>query len=320
MTVLSDTIDGQVETLAAAAAADISSAVATLSGARRAHLVGTGTSQHAAELGAAMLRRAGVDATWSSSASFAAEDLPADRSDVVIVLTHTGATAYARAVRQRAVVRAEPLVSITGHGVGWPEAIEVAPQEKSETYTASYTAALLVLARIAGALGSTAFGPAAIEATLAAATTALSHTWDQPPPKRLLVITGPGPAGVTAREGALKLREAARVVSEGFEAEQLLHGSAVPLDARDRLVLLQPAADPDGLTQLIGDAAAETGVDVVTVDEPAPLDPLLQQIPLTIRLQRLAAIWADERGEDPDHAIVGPWSDDRLWTTGSALS
>src|SRR3712207_7174955 len=37
---------------------------------------------------------------------------------------------------------------------------------------------------------------------------------------------------VTAREGALKLREAARRLAEGFDAEYLLHGSAVPLDRK----------------------------------------------------------------------------------------
>ncbi len=50
-------------------------------------------------------------------------------------------------------------------------------------------------------------------------------------PERDLVIAGAGPAAFTAREGALKLREGARVLAEGHDIEYLLHGSAVPLDA-----------------------------------------------------------------------------------------
>ena len=50
-------------------------------------------------------------------------------------------------------------------------------------------------------------------------------------PERLLVLVGAGPSAVTAREGALKVREASRFLAEGYDAEYLLHGSAVPLDA-----------------------------------------------------------------------------------------
>ena len=50
------------------------------------------------------------------------------------------------------------------------------------------------------------------------------------------MLAGLGPAAVTAREGALKLREAARLPAEGFDAEYLLHGNAVPLDAEDALI------------------------------------------------------------------------------------
>ena len=62
----------------------------------------------------------------------------------------------------------------------------------------------------------------------------------RPPPRdeRDLVIAGAGPAAFTAREGALKLREGARVPAVGHDIEFLLHGSAVPLDRRDALAEL----------------------------------------------------------------------------------
>ena len=48
-------------------------------------------------------------------------------------------------------------------------------------------------------------------------------------PERSLQIVGAGHASVTAREGALKVREGARVLAEGYDAEFFLHGTAVPL-------------------------------------------------------------------------------------------
>ena len=44
--------------------------------------------------------------------------------------------------------------------------------------------------------------------------------------------------------GALKAREAARVLAEAYDVEDLLHGSAVPLDRRDHLVTLAPPDEP----------------------------------------------------------------------------
>ena len=110
-------------------------------------------------------------------------------------------------------------------------------------------------------------------------------------PDRLLVLAGAGPFAVTAREGALKLREAARLLTQGFEAEFLLHGSAVPLDSRDALVLLQPDADPDGLVEAIAAAARGAGVEVAVLEVRDDLHPFVAQFPLTARLQALASGW-----------------------------
>ncbi len=286
--------------------------------AERVWLVGTGTSQHAAELGAQMLRLAGIDARWESAAGFARGRAAAGPRDAVILITHTGQTAFARTVRRRALDAGLPLLSVTGSGVGWPEALEVAPRERSETHTVSYTATLVALARIAGVLGAVEFTAPALTATVDAVAAAAERSWHGTTrPGRLLVIAGVGPAAVTAREGALKAREAARLVSQGFEAEYLLHGSAVPLGPDDRLLLLQPEDDPDGLLSALGSAARAEGVGVVSVAEPVPLAPLLLQIPLTVRLQTLASWLADEGGHDPDTVITGAWAADRLWTRGA---
>jgi glutamine---fructose-6-phosphate transaminase (isomerizing) len=276
----------------------------------RVWLVGTGTSQHAAELGAAMFDRAGVDARWSPSMEFA-QRAPLRAGDGVIVISHTGETAYARASRTRALDLGAELLSLTATGVGWPEAIEVTERERSETYTRSYTAVLAVLALLAGDLGAEGLGPEAVVAAADAAEAALEEP-DLPKPERLLVLAGTGPAAVTAREGALKLREAARLPAEGYDAEYLLHGSAVPLDERDALVLL--GRDGDGFLAELGSAAAGGGIEVVRLEEPEPKDDLLAQIPLTVRLQLLALRRAEAGGHDPDVVITGSWAAERLWS------
>jgi glucosamine--fructose-6-phosphate aminotransferase (isomerizing) len=121
---------------------------------------------------------------------------------------------------------------------------------------------------------------------------------------------------VTAREGALKVREASRTICEGYDAEYLLHGSAVPLNPEDHLVALHPP-DPDGFVSAVARTAEAEGIGVTRVVEPADLPPLLAQIPLTVRLQLLALRFAEEKGENPDRVIAGAWGDPALWAIGS---
>jgi glucosamine--fructose-6-phosphate aminotransferase (isomerizing) len=282
----------------------------------RVWLVGTGTSLHGAELGAAMLARAGVDARFASSMDFALR-APLRAGDGVIVISHTGETAYARRSRARALAAGAETLSITASGVGWPEAIEATARERSETYTVSYTAALAVLALIAGELGAEGLGREAVASAADAAEAALARPGlhGLPDPQRLLAIAGTGPAAVTAREGALKLREAARLLCEGYDAEYLLHGSAVPLGEHDGLLLL--GADEDGLVSELGRAARAEGVAVAELEQPEPADELMAQIPLTVRLQLLALRRAERGGHDPDTVITGAWATDALWNAGA---
>jgi glutamine---fructose-6-phosphate transaminase (isomerizing) len=290
-----------------------------LAAGERLWLVGTGTSLHAAELGAAMMARAGIDARFASSMEFARR-APLRAGDGVIVLSHTGETAYARASRARALDLGAETLSLTATGVGWPEAIEVTEKERSETYTRSYTGALAVLALIAGELGAEGLGPEAVVAAADAAEAALAEPGlnELPEPERLLVLAAAaGPAAVTAREGALKLREAARLVAEGYDAEYLLHGSAVPLDGRDGLLILDLGRDGDGLLRELARAARAEGVAVAELDQSEPADELMAQIPLTIRLQLLALRRAEAGGHDPDKVIVGAWAANALWNAGA---
>jgi glucosamine--fructose-6-phosphate aminotransferase (isomerizing) len=318
MTALAETIAIQGRVLRHVLDLDLAPALARLEGAGRAWLVGTGTSEHAACLGAALLGTAGLDARASSSAAFVAAPPRLGPDDALIVISHTTETAFARRAREDALAAGTRLVTITAEGKDWPEAIEAAPPERSETYTASYLAALLAIARLALGLGGEEWSAA----DLAKLPSLVENAGVEPlpvaaPPRRLTVLFGAGPAAVTAREGALKLREASRVLAEGFESEYLLHGSAVPLGPADQLIAIDPEGDPSGLTASVADAAEREGIAVARLDPPPDLHPLLAQLPLTVCLQALASRWADQQEIDPDTVILGAWADQDLWSLGA---
>ncbi len=295
----------------------------TIEGLRQAHriwLVGTGTSQHAAELGAMMLHEAGRGAHAMSSMHFVNWAPPIDPADAVILISHNAGTetSYAGAAWTIAIHAGLGVIPITRRGGQMHGAIQTVDKETSHTYSVSYTAALLVLARLALALGADGIDAEMLGRVPDAVRTAIADPGTDAfePPGRLLVLTGEGPSSVTAREGALKVREASRFPCEGYDVEYLLHGHAVPLSPEDRLVALTPP-DTDGLVAAVAGAAEAAGVPVTRVLEPADLPPLLAQIPLVVRLQILALRFAKARGFDPDVAIEGPWADERLWAIGS---
>jgi glucosamine--fructose-6-phosphate aminotransferase (isomerizing) len=318
MTALSETIAAQADMLEPVLSVAIDEAAERIEPCARIWLVGTGTSQHAAELGAAMFGPGKRHARWSSSAAFCRDTPALTREDAVVIISHTTNTAFARRARAQSIEAGAAVISITAHGRGWPEAVEAVPLERAETYTVSYLAALIVLARLSAAVGQPGFDERQLSELprrvrdAAQAPAALDAA-----PERLIVLAGVGPGAVTAREGALKLREAAQLPAEAYEAEYLLHGIAVPLGPGDAFLAVQPRDDRFGLLDLLIAAAAGEGLRVAAVEEPDGLHPLLSQLPLTVRLQKLASELADARGADPDRVIRGSWADDRLWQAGA---
>jgi glucosamine--fructose-6-phosphate aminotransferase (isomerizing) len=314
-------IGQQGDALDRMAGLDVTRPAGILAAAGRIVLVGTGTSLHAAELGAMMLDAAGRDARWYPAATWARWSTGPRPGDALLVLSHTGETAYAARARADALAAGVPVVSVTGVGRGWPEAIETVAPDESHTYTVSYTATLAVLARLAHELGAADGSPGEVAQAAAAVRRACADpgTEDVAVPARSLAIAGCGPWGITAREGALKIREGARMLAEGFDTDRLLHGGAVPLTAADGLVLLEPAADPDGLSAALGSAAEAEGVpvSVLAAADGDRLPPLLAQIPMTVRLQLLAERLARLRRQNPDVAIVGAWDEPALWQMGA---
>jgi glucosamine--fructose-6-phosphate aminotransferase (isomerizing) len=226
--------------------------------ARRLWVIGTGTSLHAAELGAAMLMEAGRAATVVPAMQFVTTATVIGPKDGVIVITHTGETSYALAARALAFTGGLDTVTITKRGTDFSRSIETVDAETSETYTVSYTSALIALALIAQELGAESLSHDALAAVPDAVRAAIEDPGVDtiPRPQRALVLAGAGPAAITAREGALKIREAARVLAEGVGHTSLREPAAmsallaqIPLTVRLQMMALRMAReggqDPD---------------------------------------------------------------------------
>lgn len=271
-------------------------AAGTLAG-HRVLLVGTGTSFHAANHGAWLLREAGIEA-WAVAAIDAALHGPRPGAgDALVLLSHTGAKRYTREVQAEALAGLVPIVTIGARGLAGVDVPTVVP-ETSSAYTASHLGALLRLAQIAEDLGAP-LGP------LDAVPDAVAAMLDGPgpgvrPPSRLLEYTGAGPNAWTAAEGALKVRETARIAAEGLNVEQLFHGPAVALDERDTLVCLDGGGPGAGRLAAVADAADQVGVTVRVVSSAPELGEPLSIFPLTAGVQRIALECAEALGTDPD--------------------
>ena len=104
--------------------AQVHAAAEALHRVRRIWVVGTGTSQHAANLGAAMLQDAGRSAHAVSSMQFVKNAPIVGPQDGVVVITHTGETAYALAARALAFSAGLQTVTICREGAPFNDAIQ----------------------------------------------------------------------------------------------------------------------------------------------------------------------------------------------------
>ena len=264
-------------------------------GGRRTWLVGIGTSWHAAHHGAWLLAEAGVDARALHAADAAQYDWRPDAADAAIVLSHTGRTGHTAQALAAARSAGAAVVHVTAIGNGGD--LETVTPETSYAYTASHTGALMRLAQLAVAQGADLGDLAAVPDAVARVLAAPGPVVD--PPRRLLELTGAGPNGWTAAEGALKVREAAYVATEGLSSEQFLHGPSVALDEQDTLVVLDGGGPGAERTEAIAGAMEVTGARVVRLSERDLGEPL-SVFALTVWVQRIAVELAEARGVSPD--------------------
>jgi glucosamine--fructose-6-phosphate aminotransferase (isomerizing) len=294
------TMDRQAAALAAILddAAPVAAVAGRLRG-RRVLVIGTGTSWHAANQAAVLLREAGLDAAAAASVDAATDGpLPA-AGGVLLAFTHTGAKRYTAQAVARARAGGADVVQISGTAVEDAD-LRTVERERSSAYTASHLGAVLRAAQLAQALGADLPG-------LGAVPDVVDRVYRDPndgqplapPPGRLIEFIGGGINQWTAAEGALKIREAAYVASEGLGVEQFLHGPQVALGRQDRLVSLDGGgAWSERIAEVTG-AAADSGIPVTWITHPE-LGELLSIFPLTVAVQRIALEAAEILGVNPD--------------------
>jgi glutamine---fructose-6-phosphate transaminase (isomerizing) len=294
------TMDGQAAALAAILEdpAPIPAVADRLRG-RRVLVIGTGTSWHAANQAAALLRAAGLDVAAEQSVDAAADGpLPA-AGGVLLAFTHTGAKRYTAQAVARARAQGADVVQISGTAVTDAD-LHTVERERSSAYTASHLGALMRVAQLAQELGAKlpelASVPAAVDRVYRNANDGQPLA---PPPGRLIEYIGGGINQWTAAEGALKIREAAYVASEGLGVEQFLHGPSVALGRQDRLVSLDGGGAWSPRIAEVTAAAEESGTPVTRITH-RELGELLSIFPLTVAVQRIALEAAEILGTNPD--------------------
>ncbi len=263
---------------------------------RRLLLVGTGTSWHAANIGAWFLRAADVEA-WPVQAIDAALHGPRPTGeDGLILLSHRGTKQFTTEVLECARAGGAAIATISARGAPGAEIETVAP-ERSSAYTASHSGAMFRLAQIAVALGAD-LGP------LEAVPDAVAAVVDGPaigvePPRRSMEFIGAGPNQWTAAEGALKVRETAYVAASGLNVEQYLHGPSVAVGPADTLICLNGGGPGEERLLAVARSAesCQVPVRVITADGP---NELLSVFPLTAAVQKIALEAAERLGTNPD--------------------
>ncbi len=301
---------------------------------QRIFLAGIGTSYHATVVGEYLLRLAGADAWALRSFEFVNYPRPLHSNDGVIVVSHRGSKLHGNKAVQRAVEAGVVTIGITGKNTkmqGPDIIIETVEQDPSSTHSISYVGAMTrlgqIATRLAALLGHAEVAqrleqgltqlPALMEDILGREDEVRQIAQEAVANSRRLYFIGAGPNAVTAPEGALKVKEASYVTTEGFELEQAIHGPQVAFETEDVLIpinvkgpaqprmadFLLALSEIGPRLWLIGDAPdTETAelfqrpgwtrfalYDSRNVDLPEELTPLLAALPVQLMAEFLAA-------------------------------
>jgi glucosamine--fructose-6-phosphate aminotransferase (isomerizing) len=305
-----------------------------IAGFERLFLVGIGTSWHAALMGEHYMREygAGLTCVPVHSFDFVHYGPTLTARDCVIVISHTGRKSYSVAALDRATGTDCRVVLLAGDGGGEQHPsvdhiFETVPQEQSATYTVSYIGALAVLAALAERVGSQrgasrdlpsdffthhalAALRGALETEQAARDLATGHAGH-----RRYWLVGAGPAGVTAQEAALKIKEASYLQAEGMPIEQMFHGPFQCAEPDDLFVLVAPAGPGQARTLQLAGPIREIGARYLVVSDGSaeaaregadgwltvpPLPETFAALTCLVPLQFLSYWLALERGANPD--------------------
>jgi glucosamine--fructose-6-phosphate aminotransferase (isomerizing) len=295
-------------------------------------LCGIGTSWHAALVGELMLARVGglghrVRTLHSFElASYWPE--PPARTGVVAV-SHRGSKGFSQEALARAASQHGVTITLTGKDAAdMGEAafsLVTVDQESSEAHTASYTAALAVLASLAAAVGrDEAFAHALEPIPDQLALLLGQESWEELAARygdrRRFWFVGGGPNTATAYEAALKMSETNYGIASGVNCEQFLHGAYAAMTDEDLLVLIAPPGpsrarclDAAQIAKAIGTPVialvpeddrelAALAAETIALPE---IDELLSPILAVVPLQLLAYHIAVVQGVNPDTMRTG---------------
>ena len=228
---------------------------------RRLHLVGIGTSWHAALVAESWFRRLVGESiqvlAWHSFEFYTAPPrLTAD--DTVIIISHRGTKTYSFLALEMAKAAGACTVCVTSTGPGpRVQAADVMLQtvepERSAAFTISYPPALSVLAMLAQEMGKHAAEyegldalrdglgdvPGHIDKVLARAGE-IAQTVGRFQNQRRFICAGWGANAASAYEVALKIKETSACDSEGLHIEQLLHGPFCSVGPECLMTLIAP--------------------------------------------------------------------------------
>ena len=298
-----------------------------LAGKRRIHVVGIGTSWHAALVGASILAD-GPESFAHNSFEFCTAPPSVSPDDGVIVVSHRGTKRSSYDALDLAVASGAYTVAITSTdpGPAHPGGRRWHPHrgagETSSAFTISYTTALTALAMLnqamAGTLADADNGlselPHQIAQILAVEDTVTAIVTEHHD-KRRFISAGWGANTANAYEVALKIKETSRADCEGFQIEQLLHGPFCSLDPDCLLTIIATPGDDRGRAGDLARAAEALGTPVWALsnrtdseladagarifplpDTPSYLAPIASVVPLQLFTYHLALA----RGTHPD--------------------
>ncbi len=201
-------------------------------------LTGCGTSEHAAQAGAALLSEAHATRLIVARDAFEAS-LDPQQGGVIVGVSHDGDTAATRAALQAADMRGARTVIVTARPERAPDVALVVATPRRDTswcHTVGYFSPLLAF------LGMTGASPAAAQRALGAGLADRPRLAEAAARlagcERLLAVGG-GADEITARELALKVEEAAHVPVTPMGSEKVLHGHLPAAGAGTGLVLLR---------------------------------------------------------------------------------
>ncbi|CAN5815447.1 SIS domain-containing protein [soil metagenome] len=323
-TALERAIAGQPEAVSQAVTSNIDklrAAMAIVAGARRVRLTGVGASGFAAEVGEHMLRAIGVNATATNAFDLATYTTGFEPGDAVIVISQRGNTRYPLETLQRAQQSGLKTIVITGQDspmTGADVVINTVSQEESGTPSASFIAAMAVIAAIAARfepssdLASAVHTiPESLRSMLPSRQTVSQVAEVAAESGRRTLIAGAGGLQPIARQSAFATKIAAHTMIEGLHTEEAIQGGLLGLNEGDLLIHIAPSgpaatrhAELAALARTIGvrcwkiggqpDENAEWHTPLPNV--PEVITPIMAAVPL----QWLALEIALARGTDPD--------------------